>query len=136
MRISDWSSDVCSSDLHIEPGWENALEAVLHERMNGLELRQLQIAGAFASDAPPTRLAFYQIPEPMVSPSVPPGVQPLASLLRATDPDVLGLLEQWLRGVYVSAGLDRALADRAPLPEGAWRAIGRGAGRERGLRSG
>src|SRR3546814_13806561 len=55
----------------------------------------------------------------MVSPSVPPGVQPLASLLRATDPDVLGLLEQWLRGVYVSAGLDRALADRAALPEGA-----------------
>ncbi|MDN5843754.1 MAG: chromosome segregation protein SMC, partial [Alcaligenaceae bacterium] len=105
--------------LHIEPGWENALEAVLHERMNGLELRQLQIAGAFASDAPPARLAFYQIPESAAQPPVPPGVQPLASLLRATDPDILALLEQWLRGVYVSAGLDRALADRAALPEGA-----------------
>src|SRR5690606_29808244 len=38
--------------LHIEPGWEAALEAVLNERMNGLELRALQMAGAFASDVP------------------------------------------------------------------------------------
>src|SRR5690606_16707269 len=34
--------------LHIEAGWETALEAVLRERMTGLELRQLEHAAAFA----------------------------------------------------------------------------------------
>ncbi|MGB6105249.1 MAG: AAA family ATPase, partial [Pusillimonas sp.] len=48
--------------LHIEAGWETALEAVLRERMAGLELRQLEHARAFAGDAPPARLAFYQLP--------------------------------------------------------------------------
>src|SRR5690606_40648810 len=48
--------------LHIEPGWENALEAALRERMAALEVRSLDWARAFADDAPPARLAFYQMP--------------------------------------------------------------------------
>src|SRR5690606_36955399 len=48
--------------LKIETGWETALESILRERMAALELRQLDHARAFASDAPPARLAFYQTP--------------------------------------------------------------------------
>ncbi|WP_154399824.1 hypothetical protein, partial [Bordetella pertussis] len=48
--------------LHIEPGWETALEAALRERMAALEVRSLDWARAFADDAPPARLAFYQVP--------------------------------------------------------------------------
>lgn len=48
--------------LHIDAGWETALEAVLRERMAGLEVRQLDHARAFVNDAPPARLAFYQVP--------------------------------------------------------------------------
>src|SRR5690606_27546869 len=48
--------------LHIEPGWETALESVLRERMAAIELRQLEQAGALSSDAPPSRLALYQLP--------------------------------------------------------------------------
>src|SRR3546814_21150828 len=37
MRISDWSSDVCSSDLHIDPAKEEA--AALIEERDGIQPR-------------------------------------------------------------------------------------------------
>ncbi len=48
--------------LHIEPGWESALEAALRERLSALEVGRLDTVRAFAADAPPARLAFYTPP--------------------------------------------------------------------------
>ena len=48
--------------LHIEPGWETALEAALRERLAALEVGRLDTVRAFAADAPPARLAFYTPP--------------------------------------------------------------------------
>ena len=45
--------------LHIEPGWENALEAALRERMQALEVGRIDLVRAFEADAPPAKLAFY-----------------------------------------------------------------------------
>jgi chromosome segregation protein len=41
--------------IHIEQGWENALEAALRERMGALEVSRLDMVRAFANDAPPAR---------------------------------------------------------------------------------
>ncbi|WP_033840156.1 chromosome segregation protein SMC, partial [Bordetella bronchiseptica] len=105
--------------LHIEPGWETALEAALRERMAALEVRSLDWARAFADDAPPARLAFYQVPVAAPAPAAPQGQTPLASLLRVTDPDLRTLLNQWLAGLYTAADLTQALGGRASLPAGA-----------------
>ena len=51
------------SRIHIEQGWENALEAALRERMNSLEVSRLDMVRAFAADAPPAKLAFYSPPQ-------------------------------------------------------------------------
>lgn len=104
--------------LHIEPGWEAALEAVLRERMAALEVRNLDWTRAFADDAPPSRLAFYQTPPAAPAPAAMPGFTPLASLLRITDPDLRALLNDWLRGVHVADDFAQALAARATLPAG------------------
>src|SRR5690606_9518391 len=48
--------------IHIEQGWENALEAALRERMGALEVSRLEMVRSFASDAPPAKLAFYHPP--------------------------------------------------------------------------
>ena len=48
--------------IHIETGWENALEAVLRERLAALEVSRIDTVRAFAGDAPPARLAFYTPP--------------------------------------------------------------------------
>lgn len=105
--------------LHIEPGWETALEAALRERMASLEMRNLDWARAFADDAPPARLSFHQLPVAAPAPVTPAGLTPLFSLLRVTDPDLRTLLNNWLRDLYIANDLTQALAMRATLPVGA-----------------
>ncbi|TAL76801.1 MAG: chromosome segregation protein SMC [Burkholderiaceae bacterium] len=105
--------------LHVEPGWETAFEAVLRERMAGLEIRQLEHARAFTADVPPARLAFYQIPPAQPAPATIAGKTALFSFLRITDPDLRSLLGQWLRDVYVAQDISEALAGRDQLSEAA-----------------
>ena len=104
--------------LHIEPGWEPALETTLRERMTGLEVRNLDWARAFAADAPPARLAFFQMPVPGAPAATPSGLRPLMGLLRLSDATLRTLLQDWLRHVYVADSVEQALAARSTLPEG------------------
>ncbi|GAA4338034.1 chromosome segregation protein SMC [Pigmentiphaga soli] len=106
--------------LHVEPGWEAALEAVLRERMAALEVSNLDWARAFFGDAPPARLAFYQMPTPAPAPAAENGLTPLASLLRISDPALRTLMNDWLRDVYTAADAAQALAARAQLPPGGY----------------
>ncbi len=105
--------------LHVEPGWETALEAVLNERMTGLEVRNLDWARAFATDAPPARLAFYQLPVAAPAAAAPAGLEPLTKVLRITDPELRTLLQSWLGNVYIAQDVAQAIAARATLPAGA-----------------
>ena len=104
--------------LHVEPGWETALEAVLNERMTGLEVRNLDWARAFAGDPPPARLAFFQLPVAAAAAAAPAGMTPLSSMLRITDPDLRTLLQGWLGNVFIATDVTQALAARSTLPEG------------------
>ncbi|HEX7387284.1 MAG TPA: chromosome segregation protein SMC [Castellaniella sp.] len=113
--------------LQVDPGWETALEAVLHERMNALGLRTLDHVRAFAQDAPPARLAFYQAPlQAPAGPQAPPGARPLLDFVQARESGLLPLLQGWLSGVYVADDLGVALARRAELPAGAFWVVAAG----------
>nr|MCU0774506.1 chromosome segregation protein SMC [Ideonella sp.] len=109
--------------LHVESGWENALEAALRERMGALEVGRVDTVRAFAADAPPARLAFYSPPAPGF---VLPGSSEHRALPRLVDRLRLGadqgslraLLADWLEGVYTAASLDEALAARDRLTHG------------------
>jgi chromosome segregation protein len=119
------------SHLHVEPGWENALEAALRERLGALPVSRLDLMRAMAADAPPAKLAFYSTPldtdspasHPSTSPPAtraprPDGLKPLAQWLRPQDPAQHALLAQWLHGCLSAASLDDALALRAQLQPG------------------
>jgi chromosome segregation protein len=104
--------------LHVENGWETALEAVLRERLAALEVSNLDWVKAFASDAPPAKLAFYAPPaagQPAVSPA---GFTSLLSLVRIDDAGLRAVLTEWLGSTYVATDLAEALAQRAQLPSG------------------
>ncbi|MEO7159501.1 MAG: chromosome segregation protein SMC [Polaromonas sp.] len=115
------------SRLHIEQGWENALEAALRERLGALEVSRLDIVRGFAgtggrghSEGPPAKLSFYTPPN-----AAPPGasnpalnLKPLADLLRLNDAGLSALLGEWLHGGYTAATLDDALAARERLQPG------------------
>ena len=136
------------SRLHIERGWENALEAALRERLGALEVGRLETVRGFAGaegrssesrhspDGPPAKLSFYSPPEasapPRVNPAANPAanpavnrvanpaltLKPLAALLRLHDAGLSALLDGWLNGCYTADSLSDALAERHKLQPG------------------
>ncbi|MBC3884999.1 chromosome segregation protein SMC [Undibacterium griseum] len=105
--------------LHIETGWETALEAVLRERTTSLEMSSLDWAKAFFNDAPPAKLAVYSPlvnAEPVASLN---GFKPFFSLLQLNEPGIRGLMQDWLHQIYVSEDVTTAFAGRHQLPAGA-----------------
>jgi chromosome segregation protein len=106
------------SRIHVEPGWENALEGALRERLGALEVSRLDMLRAFSSDAPPAKLAFYSPPSASL-PSPPGSALPLMSdLLRLNDAGQKAVLTDWLQGCFALASLEEALASRDQLRPG------------------
>jgi chromosome segregation protein len=105
------------SRIHIEAGWENALEAALRERMASLEVSRLDIVRAFQTDVPPTKLAFYTAPS-AAAPEAHSALPKLSDLLRLNDAGQKALLTDWLNGCFTASNLDEALAKRSSLQPG------------------
>ncbi|HSQ81150.1 MAG TPA: chromosome segregation protein SMC, partial [Casimicrobiaceae bacterium] len=103
--------------LDIEPGWEDALEAVLRERLNALQLANLDDALGFVGEAkPPGRLAVYADAS---SGELPPlAGDALLGKVRTQEPTVARLLADGLHGIRCRADLAAALADRGALLPG------------------
>lgn len=105
--------------LHIEQGWETALESVLRERTTALEMSNIDWAKAFFNDAPPAKLALYS---PSVAGAAAPaeveGLKPFVNLLKLNESGLRGLLHDWLHNVFVADDAASALAARARLPQG------------------
>ncbi|WP_341889835.1 chromosome segregation protein SMC [Variovorax sp. YR752] len=103
--------------VHIEPGWETALESALRERLNALEVGRIETVRAFADDAPPAKLAFYTPPSASIA-NTHQTLPRLSDLLRLGDAGLKALLNDWLEGVYTAANIDEALAARGKLTHG------------------
>ena len=124
------------SRLHIEQGWENALEAALRERLGALEVSRLDMVRGFAGPdsnavhsnaantashtAPPAKLSFYTLPSAGAPGKLNSAIQlkPLADLLRLNDAGLSALMADWLQGCYTAPSLDDALAARGMLQPG------------------
>ena len=105
------------SRIHIETGWENALEAALRERMASLEVSRLDMVRSFQADAPPAKLAFYSPPNAS-APEGQSALPRLSDLLRLNDAGQKALLTEWLSGCFTAPNLDDALAKRSSLQAG------------------
>ena len=105
------------SRIHIEPGWEAALEGALRERLGALEVSRLDLVRSFAKDAPPAKLAFYSAAS-IASPQQANGLPRLSDLLRLTDGGHQGVLADWLHGCFTADSFEDALAQRDKLQAG------------------
>lgn len=103
--------------VHIETGWENALESALRERLSALEVGRVETVRAFENDAPPAKLAFYSLPQPGIQ-NTHHTLARLSDLLRLNDQGLKALMNDWLEGVYTAANLEEALANRSKLTHG------------------
>jgi chromosome segregation protein len=104
--------------LDIERGWEDALEAVLRERLNALELPSLEAALSWIDPdaALPGRVAAYA-PAATGVPSKPP-FDALLAKVKTSRSELSRVLTDWLEGVCCRDDLDSALRDRTSLGAG------------------
>ncbi len=105
------------SRIHIEPGWEAALESALRERLSALEVSRLEMLRAFVGDAPPAKLAFFS-PPAAPAPEGSGALARLVDLLRVGDAGLRAALHGWLQGCYTAPTLEQALAQRGQLQAG------------------
>ncbi|WDU53776.1 chromosome segregation protein SMC [Taylorella equigenitalis] len=92
-------------DLHIEPGWEVALESVLRERLVGVEVENLDDVKQYLASKPPARFSFYKKCKEFTEIKNNNFVS-LFSKLKVYDQDLKNSLSRWLDGVYVIENLD------------------------------
>ncbi|MCX8521450.1 MAG: chromosome segregation protein SMC, partial [Rhodoferax sp.] len=105
------------SRIHIEQGWESALESALRERLGALEVSRLDLVRAFATDAPPAKLVFYTPTAAGVAASA-HSLPRLSDLLRVNDAGQRAMLADWLHGCFTANSLEAALAQRSQLQPG------------------
>jgi chromosome segregation protein len=104
--------------LVVEPGWEVAVEAVLRERVEAIEVGRLETLAGLAGDAPPARVAFYSMSGTFAREGGTLNHTRLADRVRGHDAALAAVLGDWLAGVYCVDDLAQALAARETLPAG------------------
>jgi len=108
--------------LTIESGWETAIEAVLRERLQSLEVGQLERMTGLLEEQAPGRMSFHS-PAPagsaVADPVGPQGLRALSQRVSSTDTTVEQVVRDWLHGLWCIDDVPQALARRQELAAGA-----------------
>jgi chromosome segregation protein len=105
--------------ISIEPGWEDALEAVLRERLNGIALERFDIPPEWLRDAPPGKMTVVDASTASAPlPQSLDGTEPLRRHVTCRNAGLEGVLEEWLHDVYVVHDAGAGMASRDRLPPG------------------
>ena len=97
--------------LRIEQGWEDALEAVLEERLNAIAVDAMVSGESWWIESPPAKLTLYSAENGTAVPQAEfwQGLQPLAAFVTCLEAPVASVLAEWLQGVYVADDAATAL---------------------------
>ncbi|MBI4936894.1 MAG: chromosome segregation protein SMC [Nitrosomonadales bacterium] len=106
--------------IGIETGWEDALEAVLRERLNAIALQGLNEAAAWSDEPPPGKLAVFAADGARTPALQGAELAPLSGFVTCRDERAAPVVADWLAGVYAAPTLAQALGLRERLPAGAW----------------
>jgi chromosome segregation protein len=106
--------------ISIREGWEDALEAVLRERLNSIGVTDLAQVHVWLAETPPGKISFHRLSAAGadVEPAA-PGLTRLADYITCTDARLAGVLGDWLARVYVLPDPARGLELAQKLPAGA-----------------
>ncbi|MDP3539098.1 MAG: chromosome segregation protein SMC [Azonexus sp.] len=100
--------------IHVDAGWESAVEAVLRERLNAIACDDPAKLEEWLHDRPDARLSVMLAAEPMAGERA----GRLIERVRCDNPTMAAVLSDWLGSVFTAETLDAALARRAELPSG------------------
>jgi chromosome segregation protein len=96
--------------LHVEAGWEDAVEAVLRERISALTTEEAD--PAWSKDRPGSKLTLLL---PLDGATANFGADRLLARIRCDDPRHTAILADWLGEVFTAPDLSAALARRESL---------------------
>lgn len=113
--------------VRIESGWEDALEAVLRERLNGVAIGHGETDGELLvseslESPPPGKLALFKVADGVAFESADDdfdGWRPLRNYVSLKDTAVAAALDDWLHGVYAAVDRHAAQSSSPRLPAGA-----------------
>jgi chromosome segregation protein len=102
--------------IQIESGWEDALEAVLRERINAIALTEMPNW----NDMPPAKLSLLFSSDVSMSIAASTNAyKPLLDYVQCHDAKLMPALRDWLHQVYAVADMQQAQQLCAQLPPGA-----------------
>ena len=103
------------SQLKVDAGWEEALEAVLRDRLNALSVDSLEYAAGLV--VPPARLTVFSKYQGTQA-AIEATSQHLLSKVRSDDVSVQAALADWLRYVRIADSIADAVREQASLALG------------------
>jgi len=101
--------------IHVEAGWESAVEAVLRERLSAIACDDPAKLDEWLHDRPDARLSVMLPAAGAAGESA----GRLVDQVRSDQTAIAAVLADWLGPVFTAASLDEALQRRADLPPGA-----------------
>ena len=101
--------------IHVDAGWESAVEAVLRERLTAIACDDPAKLEAWLDDRPDARLSVMLPADREISAAS----GRLSQHVRSDQPAIAEVLADWLGSVFIADSLDAALARRAELAVGA-----------------
>ncbi|WP_297325113.1 chromosome segregation protein SMC [Nitrosomonas sp.] len=110
--------------LQVQPEWENALEAVLRERLNSIEVDQLAFIQNWINDLPSGKWAIFEKTQPAISSDDQQsvsrhfGCEKLLTYVTINQPEVRRVLEDWLCQVYVIENIQEGFTRKSMLNAG------------------
>jgi chromosome segregation protein len=103
--------------IHVEAGWESAVEAVLRERLSAIACDDPAKLDAWLHDRPDARLSVM-LPSAAESVTAPAVGEHLGRRVRSENPELAAVLVDWLGSVRTAETLAEALALRSQLAPG------------------
>jgi chromosome segregation protein len=102
------------SQLHVQEGWETAVESALRERIGSYQVTRLESVQSFDQDPPPVKVVFHEVPNTK-PPVVNAKLTPLMEKIHCADSALSALLSHWLHGAYAAQSLSEAFSARSQL---------------------
>jgi len=106
--------------VQIEKDWENALEAVLREQLNSIEINQLEKLQNWIADLPTGKWAVHEVGEISLQPvaSDPIKWKPLVTHITSNHAKMHEMLADWLSHIFVVENIHEGFKQRMELQAG------------------
>jgi chromosome segregation protein len=112
-------------NIQAKKGWEDALEAILRERLNSAEFDQLAVIQEWIDDLPPGKWTIFEssVSDQAVNTAQNEQLkkynwQSILSHISCSQPAIKAVLDEWLCNIFVVENLQTGLSERSNLTAG------------------